>query len=138
MKNLLHSIKYFGLSTFCLLSTMLCGENASQEFLDTHQYSPHSILRYERVFGAGFVSTGGIDTTKEFVAKLDLKVGQKVLDIGCGIGGGDFYMANEYGVTVRGVDLSKNMIHFAKQKAIEQEGDFTFEIEDITTADYPS
>ncbi|GLT65262.1 hypothetical protein SLA2020_377010 [Shorea laevis] len=58
-----------------------------QRFLDTVQYKCSGILRYEHVFGQGFVSTGGIETTKEFVAKLDLKPGQKVLDVGCGIGG---------------------------------------------------
>ena len=30
---------------------------------------------------------------QEFVNMLDLKGGEKVLDIGCGIGGGAFYMA---------------------------------------------
>ena len=30
---------------------------------------------------------------QEFVGMLGLKKGQKVLDVGCGIGGGDFYMA---------------------------------------------
>ncbi len=33
-------------------------------FLDGVQYSRTGILRYERIFGPGFVSTGGLDTTK--------------------------------------------------------------------------
>lgn len=33
-------------------------------FLDTKQYSPNGILRYERIFGPGFVSTGGLETTQ--------------------------------------------------------------------------
>jgi phosphoethanolamine N-methyltransferase len=33
-------------------------------FLDNQQYSANGILRYERIFGPGFVSTGGLDTTK--------------------------------------------------------------------------
>jgi len=35
-----------------------------REFLDTQQYSTAGILKYERVFGNGFVSTGGVDTTR--------------------------------------------------------------------------
>ena len=33
-------------------------------FLDGSQYSAVSILRYERMFGKGFVSTGGLATTQ--------------------------------------------------------------------------
>ena len=33
-------------------------------FLDGSQYSAASILRYERMFGKGFVSTGGLATTQ--------------------------------------------------------------------------
>jgi hypothetical protein len=33
-------------------------------FLDGVQYSRTGILRYERIFGPGFVSTGGLKTTK--------------------------------------------------------------------------
>lgn len=35
-----------------------------RSFLDSVQYSTNSILRYERFFGSGYVSTGGADTTK--------------------------------------------------------------------------
>ena len=44
-----------------------------------------------------------------------------MLDVGCGIGGSAFYMAREYGVEVRGVDLSSNMITLALENQAKQE-----------------
>ncbi|KAJ0048736.1 hypothetical protein Pint_17057 [Pistacia integerrima] len=108
-----------------------------QQFLDNVQYQLNGILRYERVFGQGFVSTGGVETTKEFVAKLDLKPGQKVLDVGCGIGGGDFYMADKFDVDVVGIDLSVNMISFAIERAIGLKCSVEFEVADCTKKEYP-
>ena len=40
------------------------GYKTFQEFLDNQQYSRSGILRYEKVFGRAFVSTGGMKTTK--------------------------------------------------------------------------
>ncbi|KAF8389997.1 hypothetical protein HHK36_024517 [Tetracentron sinense] len=108
-----------------------------QQFLDNVQYKCSGILRYERVFGEGFVSTGGIDTTKEFVSKLDLKPGQRVLDVGCGIGGGDFYMAENFDVEVIGIDLSVNMVSFALERAIGRKCSVEFEVADCTKKTYP-
>ncbi|CAL9218135.1 unnamed protein product [Arabidopsis halleri] len=108
-----------------------------QRFLDNVQYKSSGILRYERVFGEGYVSTGGFETTKEFVAKMDLKPGQKVLDVGCGIGGGDFYMADNFDVHVVGIDLSVNMISFALERAIGLKCSVEFEVADCTTKTYP-
>nr|ABG57185.1 phosphoethanolamine N-methyltransferase [Salicornia europaea] len=108
-----------------------------QKFLDTSQYKCNSILRYERVFGPGYVSTGGYETTKEFVSMLDLKPGQKVLDVGCGIGGGDFYMAETFDVEVVGIDLSVNMISFALERSIGLKCAVEFEVADCTKKTYP-
>jgi len=77
------------------------------------------------------------ETTKEFVDKLDLKPGQKVLDVGCGIWGGDFYMAEEYDTHVVGIDLSINMILFALELAVGRKCSVEFEVADCTTKTYP-
>ena len=88
-----------------------------QKFLDHQQYSRNGILRYEQIFGQDYVSTGGAETSEEFVAMLNLKEGQKVLDVGCGIGGSAFLMRRKYGAHVQGIDLSKNMIDIANERA---------------------
>ncbi|KDO18851.1 hypothetical protein SPRG_15850 [Saprolegnia parasitica CBS 223.65] len=108
-----------------------------QRFLDAQQYSRGSIARYEKIFGAGYISTGGQDTTTEFVAKLGLVRGERVLDVGCGIGGGDFYMAKTFGVSVVGIDLSTNMVHRALETSLTDPSvDCEFEICDATTKEY--
>lgn len=114
-----------------------------QEFLDQSQYSVNGILRYEKIFGPGYVSTGGKDTTENFVAKLKLQEGEKVLDVGCGIGGGDFYMAKQFGVSVYGIDLSSNMVSIAMERQLKilTDGDrssarVVFEISDATEREF--
>jgi len=112
----------------------------TQEFLDKYQYAKNSVLRYEKIFGENFVSTGGIDTTKEYCALLNLEKGQKVLDVGCGIGGSAFYMAKIHGVNLYGIDLSNNMINIAREKLQKQDipNDVTvdFEICDATKKEF--
>jgi len=112
-----------------------------QLWLDQNQYSRKGILRYEAIFGRTFVSVGGEVTTREFVAKLDLKPGMKVLDIACGTGGSAFFMARTYGVDVHGVDLASNMIGIAQDYRAEMEPAVKhrvqFYIEDATEMEYP-
>eukprot|EP00743_Colponemidia_sp_Colp-15_P008101 GILK01008782.1.p1 GENE.GILK01008782.1~~GILK01008782.1.p1 ORF type:complete len:505 (+),score=91.76 GILK01008782.1:157-1671(+) len=112
--------------------------NEFQRFLDTQQYSIKSILRYEKIFGPNFVSTGGVDTTREFVSRLNLQRGQRVLDIGSGIGGGAFFMSETYGVSVVGIDLSTNMFNIAVERAaaLPSSCKVRFEVADCTTVEF--
>jgi len=116
-------------------------EKMLQEWLDQNQYTRKGILRYEAIFGRTWVSVGGETTTREFVEQLDLKPGQKVLDIGCGTGGSAFFMARNYGVDVYGYDLSTNMIGIAQDYRNEMEAAVKhrvqFYVEDAMTMEYP-
>ena len=47
--------------------------------------------------------------------KLELKPGDRVLDIGCGWGGLARFMAEEYGCRVTGVNISKEQIAFGRE-----------------------
>jgi len=52
-------------------------------------------------------------------AKLDLKPGQRVLDIGCGWGGLALFMHQQAGVDVLGITLSEDQLRVAKKRAEE-------------------
>ncbi|KAJ8022972.1 Phosphoethanolamine N-methyltransferase 3 [Holothuria leucospilota] len=64
-----------------------------EEFLRNKQNSKKDILRYEKIFGEGFTDIGGLQMLQEFTNKLHFRPEQKVLHVGCGIGGDDIYMA---------------------------------------------
>ncbi|HEX8552210.1 MAG TPA: cyclopropane-fatty-acyl-phospholipid synthase family protein [Abditibacteriaceae bacterium] len=62
-----------------------------------------------------------IDKLDYICRKLQLKPGQKLLDIGCGWGGLIIHAAKHYGVDATGVTLSESQHEWA-QKAIEEAG----------------
>ena len=53
------------------------------------------------------------------IKKLDLRPGQKILDIGCGWGGMVFEIARQSQCEVVGISLSENQIEYCKKKAKE-------------------
>ena len=84
--------------------------------LDATQYQAAAIARYEAVYGEHFVSPGGAASARACIARLGLKPGMRVLDVGCGLGGSAFLMAREHGVSVHGIDVSANMLSSAAQR----------------------
>ena len=61
------------------------------------------------------------DKKAHIAAKLDLKPGQRVLDIGCGWGGMALYLHRATGVEVLGITLSEEQLKKARERA-EKEG----------------
>tara|TARA_B100001057_G_C22810350_1_gene935164 strand:- start:19 stop:1224 length:1206 start_codon:yes stop_codon:yes gene_type:complete len=53
------------------------------------------------------------------IKKLNIKCGQKILEVGCGWGGMAFEIARQKGCEVKGISLSKNQINYCKKKAKE-------------------
>jgi cyclopropane-fatty-acyl-phospholipid synthase len=57
---------------------------------------------------------------RHIAAKLDLRPGQRILDIGCGWGGMALYLAAQADVQVLGVTLSTEQLALARQRAAER------------------
>lgn len=60
---------------------------------------------------------GGLDLTRRLARSLDLRRGQKVLDVASGPGATAFLLAAEFGVAVEGVDLGDQSVAAANEKA---------------------
>jgi len=58
---------------------------------------------------------GGREMTLRILSKMNIKAGDQILDIGCGIGGAARTLAAETGCRVAGIDLTPEYIDIAKE-----------------------
>jgi phosphoethanolamine N-methyltransferase len=104
------------------MTTTQAAPAATPKFDNHGQYSRTGILRYEMIFGEGYISTGGVATTEDLCNRLgsSLKPGVRVLDVGSGIGGAAFHLADVYGAKVIGIDLAEEMVNIALERAAQR------------------
>ncbi len=104
------------------MTTVQTAPGAPDKFDNNGQYSRNSILRYEMIFGPGYVSTGGHATTEDLCRRLGsvLQEGSRVLDVGSGIGGAAFHLARGYGALVTGIDLAEEMVAIAAERTKQE------------------
>jgi len=123
------------------MTTASSADAQSPSYDNRGQYSRTGILRYEKIFGEGYISTGGHDTTEYLCSKLGgaLRTGVRVLDVGSGIGGAAFHLARKYGALVTGVDLSPEMVNIAHERARQFDAPDSVRtiLGDILTEDFP-
>ncbi len=72
---------------------------------------------------------GGIKATSELVKLCKIRKGNKVLEVGCGVGLTSVYLAKK-GCKVTGIDISKGMIRKAKERAEKKKVKIEFLVAD--------
>jgi ubiquinone/menaquinone biosynthesis C-methylase UbiE len=58
--------------------------------------------------------TGGRAATADLAAQLDLTPADRVLDVGCGLGGAARFVADTFGCAVTGIDLTADFVEAAR------------------------
>jgi cyclopropane fatty-acyl-phospholipid synthase-like methyltransferase len=93
----------------------------------------------ERVFGANYAQHGFSDMAQvdSLLAFLNLRPGDRVLDLGCGNGGIAAYIASQTGAFVTGIDYVPEAIRQAQARTREVTRRLVFRVMDIGRLDYP-
>ena len=80
-------------------------------------YSKALVGMLEVVWGEGWLSPGGPEEVARAVQSVDF-TGRAVLDIGCGVGGIDFLLIEDYGARhVTGIDVEDTVLDIARSRA---------------------
>jgi len=90
------------------------GEKLYDIFLDT-QHRLYSCAYWKE--GTKTLEEAQQNKIDHIVKKLDIKEGQKILEVGCGWGGMAFEIAKQKTCEVTGISLSKNQIKYCQEKA---------------------
>ncbi|MBP9841079.1 MAG: methyltransferase domain-containing protein [Simkaniaceae bacterium] len=97
------------------------------------EYTPHYCLQLEAAYGAGMMSEGGLEGIDYMFDSLPLenKVG---LDIGSGIGGVAFYLAEKFSMQITGLEVNRWMVEESKNRTPEHlKGRVDFRLSDSNT-----
>jgi len=94
-------------------------DEQSQDLTDLQvRYSTNHILRYEFIWGTGWVSPGGEHASRTLCESIASALkDSRVLDIGSGTGGAAFMMAEDFETSVvHGVDIAKSMVDLCVER----------------------
>jgi len=93
--------------------------------LEIGQHSSANALRYEKIYGRGYIYTGGDVVSQKMLDACDgwLVPGARCLDMGTGLGGTAFYVAEAVpGVFVHGVHTSSAMASIVSGRHLKNTG----------------
>ena len=80
---------------------------------DFDPYQPDNVPLYDAIYGKNLISLGGLAAIDNMFSDLNIR-GLKALDMGFGIGGVAFYLAEQYKMKVTGIEIHPWMVEYAK------------------------
>jgi cyclopropane fatty-acyl-phospholipid synthase-like methyltransferase len=102
---------------FCLLygaCNFLYGDATNFSSLED-EYTPTYCLQLEAAYGEGMMSEGGVEGIEHMFNSISLEK-KKALDIGSGLGGVAFYLADKFSMEVTGIEVNQWMVREAKKR----------------------
>lgn len=83
--------------------------------METDPYQPSKVPFFEALYGKNLISLGGFDAIENLFSDLKIK-GLHGLDLGFGLGGVAFYLAEKYKMKVSGIEIHPWMVKHAYQE----------------------
>lgn len=92
----------------------------------------------ERVFGMDLTQDGqaDMDSVNDLIANLEIRDGDKVLDLGCGAGGIAEYLSDTTGARVTGLDYAATAIESATNRTSDKRDRLVFVQGDMNALDF--
>lgn len=89
-------------------------DNNHNKTTDFDPYQLESVPLFEAIYGKNLISLGGLAAIDNMFSGLNIR-GLKALDLGFGLGGVAFYMAEKYEMNIAGIELYPWMVQYAKK-----------------------
>jgi SAM-dependent methyltransferase/catechol 2,3-dioxygenase-like lactoylglutathione lyase family enzyme len=79
---------------------------------ESDPYQPGNIPLYDAIYGKNLISLGGLAAIDNMFSDLNIQ-GLKALDLGFGLGGVAYYLAEKYKMKVSGIEIHPWMVEYA-------------------------
>ena len=90
--------------------------SSHNKITENDPYQPDNVPLYEAIYGKNLISLGGLAAIDNMFSDLNIH-GLKALDLGFGLGGVAYYLAEKYKMRIAGIEIHPWMVEYARDHA---------------------